>query len=86
MSEATTVAEAMRALAAPPRWILLDLMLPDGNGVSVIRKVKREKLSSRVCVITGCSSELMNEARRAGAEHSFVKPVDVSRLMAVLGE
>src|SRR6266498_40043 len=39
VSEAGTVAEAMRGLAAQPRWILLDLMLPDGCGINVLRRV-----------------------------------------------
>ena len=76
----------MAALSPAPAWILLDLMLPDGCGVSVIRKVKCDQLPSRVCIITGCSSDVLTEARRAGAEHTFIKPLDVGRLMAVLDQ
>src|SRR4051812_47110870 len=39
VSEAATVAEAIEALAHPPTWILLDLMLPDGCGINVLRQV-----------------------------------------------
>ena len=89
MSEAGTVAEAIAHLIghpAAPQWILLDLMLPDGLGVDVIRKVRSDRVPSRVCVITGCAPEIAREAERAGAEITFTKPLDVDRLMAVLGK
>jgi hypothetical protein len=36
-------------------------------------------------VITGCAdSQLLGDARRAGAEHTFTKPLDVERLMNVM--
>jgi DNA-binding response OmpR family regulator len=85
VSEAATVADAMSGLAShPPHWILLDLMLPDGCGLDVLRKVRAERMSSRTCIITGCASEMINAARDAGAEHTFVKPLDVDRLVTVM--
>jgi response regulator of citrate/malate metabolism len=88
VSEATSIAEALGSLASAstvPAWILLDLMLPDGVGIDVVRAVKSKRLPSRVCLITGCSSPMVNEAVRAGAEHTFIKPLDVERLIGVLG-
>jgi CheY-like chemotaxis protein len=84
VSEAATVAEALDALPQRPDWILLDLMLPDGCGVEVLRAVRRRALTSRVCVVTGCGPDLVAEAERAGAEHTFLKPLDVAGLMTVL--
>jgi DNA-binding response OmpR family regulator len=89
VSEAATVAQAFAQLgvsAPPPQWILLDLMLPDGSGISVIRKVSAEQIPSRVCVVTGCAAEVLADARAAGAEHVLTKPLDVKRLMSILGE
>src|SRR5580765_5623612 len=43
VSEAGTVDQAILALAQRPRWILLDLMLPDGSGIDVLRKVTSER-------------------------------------------
>jgi CheY-like chemotaxis protein len=40
---AQTVAEAMVSLDPPPHCILLDLMLPDGGGEDVLRKVRDQK-------------------------------------------
>jgi response regulator of citrate/malate metabolism len=83
--EAGTLAEALDCLAPqPPDWILLDLMLPDGCGTQLLRKVRADHISSKTCVITGCASELLNEARRAGAQHIFTKPLHVDGLMKLL--
>jgi DNA-binding response OmpR family regulator len=86
VSEAATVAAALAAVenAPPPQWVLLDLMLPDGCGISVLDQIRGANLACTVCVITGCDSHLINLARRAGAEHAFTKPLDVERLMNVM--
>ncbi len=84
VSEAATVAEAIGALPRRPDWVLLDLMLPDGSGVEVLRTVRTDRLPSRVCVVTGSGPELVAEAEEAGADHTFLKPLDIAALMAVL--
>jgi DNA-binding response OmpR family regulator len=84
VSEACTVADAIAGLAQRPAWMLLDLMLPDGNGIDVLRRARSEQLPVTVCVITGCGCEMIDEACRAGADHSFTKPLDVRRLMALM--
>jgi response regulator of citrate/malate metabolism len=85
VSETGTVAGALHDLDTHRRdWILLDLMLPDGSGTDVIRQVRARKLMSRVCIITGCDADMINDARTQGAEHAFTKPLDVERLMGVM--
>jgi len=88
VSEAATVVDALAGLAqsaSPPQWILLDLMLPDGCGISVLDRVRATHLPCTVCIITGCAdSKLLGEAKRAGAEHTFTKPLDVERLMTLM--
>jgi DNA-binding response OmpR family regulator len=85
VSEARTVADAMHGLdRARPDWILLDLMLPDGDGISVLHRIRADRLASKVCIITGCGSDQLIEARRAGAEHIFIKPLNVESLMTLL--
>jgi len=84
VSEAGSVAQAVSALDEQPHWILLDLMLPDGNGTSVLRKVRADRLASRVCIVTGCCDDMLRDAQRTGAEHTFIKPLDVERLLSVL--
>jgi DNA-binding response OmpR family regulator len=85
VSEAATVSDAMSAIADhPPQWMLLDLMLPDGCGIDVLRHVRAARLATRTCVVTGCAAGMLDEAREAGAEHTFVKPVNIEQLVTVM--
>jgi DNA-binding response OmpR family regulator len=88
VSESGCVAEALRVLSdrvlPPPDWILLDLMLPDGSGIDVMREVRTRGLTSKICIVTGCCTELLREARLAGADHLFTKPLDVKGLICAL--
>ncbi len=72
------------AAAQQHEWILLDLMLPDGNGTDLLRRVRAGEITSRVCVITGCASGMLNEVRRLEPEHVFTKPLDVDGLLNAL--
>jgi DNA-binding response OmpR family regulator len=65
-------------------WILLDLMLPDGNGSELLRRVRAGQVPGKVCVITGCASGMLNEVRRLEPDHVFTKPLDVDGLLAAM--
>ena len=82
--EVGTLADAHAALESPFQWILLDLMLPDGNGMEVLRRIKRDRLGARVCVMSGCCTEMFDEARVYGAEETLVKPIDVDYVLDLL--
>jgi CheY-like chemotaxis protein len=46
--EAATIADALAWLAdQPPHWMLLDLMLPDGCGIEILRKVRAARMTTR---------------------------------------
>ena len=85
VSEAGTVAEAFDALPRRPDWVLLDLMLPDGCGTRVLERVRADSPASRVCVVTGCGPEKLEQVRAMGPDMVLKKPLDVERLLAVLG-
>ena len=84
VSEAATCGEAIAALKDEPEWILLDLMLPDGCGIHVIHEAQSRSLSSKICIVTGCDSDLLIQAHAAGAMHTFIKPLNIDRLMSVM--
>lgn len=84
MCDVGCLADAMQSLSDPPDWVLLDLMLPDGCGIHLLRKIQADHLTSKVCIVSGCGSEMLQEAEQAGAAHTFTKPVDVERLVHVL--
>ena len=50
---AATLADAVNQLAHKPDFVLLDLMLPDGTGTSVLTYVREHAIDARVAVTTG---------------------------------
>ncbi|MBP7241582.1 sigma-54 dependent transcriptional regulator [Amaricoccus sp.] len=80
---AASLAEARAACAAmPPRLVLLDLQLPDGDGLDLLDELHRDAPECRVVVITANGSiNRAVEAMRAGAFDFLVKPFDESRLI-----
>ncbi|MBP7000846.1 sigma-54 dependent transcriptional regulator [Amaricoccus sp.] len=80
---AASLAEA-RAICAEvrPRLVLLDLQLPDGDGLELLAELSHDAPESRVIVITANGSiNRAVEAMRAGAFDFLVKPFDESRLI-----
>ena len=84
MSETDSVAGALRGLERHPDWVLLDLMLPDGCGTEVLRRAGAAGAACKVCVVTGCGPDKLDEARALGAPFIFKKPLDVERLLAAI--
>ena len=83
--ETATLADALReADANQPQWILLDLMLPDGCGTEVLRRVRSGAILSKVCVITGCGAAMLGEVHALEPEHVFTKPLNVDGLLVAL--
>jgi DNA-binding NtrC family response regulator len=68
------------------RIVLLDLMLPDGDGLDVLRHIAGRSADSKVIVITANGSiNRAVEAMREGAFDFLVKPFDDRRLLSAVG-
>jgi DNA-binding NtrC family response regulator len=82
---AGTVAEARESLAAgPPDVFLVDLTLPDGDGLAWLRSEPAAS-SSEVIVITGSTSvDSAVDALQGGALDYLTKPIDRARLRTAL--
>lgn len=80
---AFSAAEAMARHAADAhRVVLLDLMLPDGDGIDVLRAMRAIDPGVRAIVITANGSiNRAVEAMRDGAFDFLVKPFDDNRLL-----
>src|SRR6185312_4543129 len=72
-------------LSTSPDVILLDLILPDGNGLELLRDATTREGDTQVVVITGHATlESSIEAMRHGATDYLLKPINLSQLRGVL--
>ncbi|HUF55725.1 MAG TPA: sigma-54 dependent transcriptional regulator [Thermohalobaculum sp.] len=87
VSAAASVAEAGEVWEAERnRLLLLDLMLPDGDGIELLRRIARTDPAAKVIVVTADGSiNRAVEAMREGAFDFLVKPFDDRRLMSAIG-
>jgi len=83
---AATVGDGLRAFGEKtPAVVLLDLKLPDGTGLDVLRELQRRSPVTPVVVISGYGSVPdAVEAMRLGASEYLEKPVARARLYDVL--
>ena len=80
--EAGSVAEALKHFKAElPAAVLLDIDLPDGSGLDVLREIKREHPEAIVIMITG-NVQIDNtiSALRGGAYDFIAKPINLEEL------
>ena len=80
---AATVREAIQHLEYPTDAIVLDLNLPDGTGVDVLRHIRARHLPIRVAITTGAMEPTLR-ARVAALDPDklFPKPYSASELVA----
>jgi len=80
--------EAMRlAVECPPDVILLDMMMPNMNGLAVLRAIRSTEALKRVPVIfqtAFADEENINTARHMGCSSFLCKPLSRARLLLEL--
>jgi len=80
-----TLAEARAHLAnGPPDLVLIDLVLPDGDGLGLLRELKASTSCDAILVSGVATLDSAIEALRLGALDYLTKPLDNRRLKAVL--
>lgn len=71
------------ALMEPYDVIVLDLMLPDRDGIDVCRNLRRQKVAAPIIMLTALSAtEEKIDGLDAGADDYITKPFEFSELLA----
>lgn len=88
--EVRAAADPEQALALAgqesPELALVDLRMPGGSGLDLVRALKALDAATRIVVLTGYGSiATALEAVRLGACHYLTKPADVDEILAALG-
>jgi DNA-binding NarL/FixJ family response regulator len=76
VEEAADGAEAVRLVARlPPDVVLMDVRMPQGDGLEATRRIVAAGSPSRVIVLTTYDDEAIHAALRAGASGFMLKDV-----------
>lgn len=79
-------ASALEALAEETfQVVLIDLVLPGGDGWDIVRAARRHHPGSRVIVMSGAMGPEDVGADAPQVEAFLAKPIDLDRLLAVIG-
>jgi len=86
VGEATGGAEALNlALTLTPDVVVMDLSMPDVDGIEVTRRIKSELPQTRVLILTVHEDEaFLREAIRAGASGYIIKHAAESELISAI--
>jgi DNA-binding NtrC family response regulator len=84
--EAESIAQAQELFRqATPDAAILDYMLPDGDGMELMRSLRATDSSTPIIVLTGHGSiDLAVAAMRDGADDFVTKPVDLPALLLIV--
>ena len=78
-------AEGLRLVTEPPRLVIADLRLPDGDGLDIIRAATANDPPVPAIVVTSfVSAALRKAARTSGAAAFLIKPFSASDLLELV--
>ena len=78
VTQAATVADALDRLDPPPEVLILDLSLPDGDGIEVLRRVREGHLPTRVAVTTGHDLTSLGSLADLHPDAVLQKPIEIN--------
>jgi two-component system response regulator AtoC len=85
--EAGTAAEALSRSQDGVDLVLLDYKLPDGDGISVLKKIKEQHADTVVIMLTAHQTvELAVEAMKQGAYHYANKPFNLDEISMLVAK
>jgi len=85
ISLAENIAEAQKAIDDSFDVVFLDVMLPDGNGLDLLNKIRGENPEQTIVMISGHAGiDMAVEAIKAGAYDFIEKPITLDRVLVII--
>lgn len=88
IATASSGSQALQLLKViQPQLLLLDVFLPDMNGIELLREIRKQYRGIDVILITAANdTKTVSEAIRGGAFAYLVKPIILDKLLSTLNE
>lgn len=81
MHTALTGRDALRIIQeSKPELILLDIRMPELNGIDLIKILKKDSPKTKIIVMTAFSKDYVDEVDKLGIDGFFKKPLDLVSL------
>ncbi len=86
IGQAENVSEAVsKVLQKLPDVVILDVKLPDGNGIDVLKVIKKEIPKTKVIMFTNYPyPQFREEAIKAGADYFFDKSTEWDKMVEII--
>ncbi len=86
VEEAETGSQAVAKYQAnKPDGVLLDITMPDMDGLTALKELKKLDPDARVAMVTAMGQQsIVMEALKSGARDFVVKPFDAARVLAAV--
>jgi CheY-like chemotaxis protein len=88
--QAASAAEVRERMAElPPEFVLMDVSLPDADGLDLVEELAAEERYAGVrffAVTAHVMEETRRRAQESGCERFFEKPIDTDLLLEALGD
>jgi DNA-binding NarL/FixJ family response regulator len=78
IEQAINIAEGKLKLDAKPDVVLLDLMLPDGDGVEILKAVRERAMPTKVYVMTARHPDTLDYVKQYNPDGLYIKPTPAS--------
>lgn len=66
-----------------PELVLLDLVLPDKNGMDILREIRKTDKTTNVVIISAVG-QYAEEARKLGVSDYLIKPFEEKKVLATI--
>lgn len=88
VGEAINGVEALQLIGEKePDMVILDIRMPEMNGIEVLKKIRERGLRTKVCILTNYPYKQYKEKCLAeGADYFFDKNVDIQQILDLISK